>query len=331
MKLFGGFTLADEKKPEIKESPKYTIKFIPPNGGDVKKINLSARNLKIGVASLAVGALLFVGAFSYSVYSTFVAQSGASEIRELREVNTIQQEQLLQLSKKANELQDEMEQLKQIENELRQLTGMAPAKDSNAPSEQNPDASGNSDEKHDGQGGPVIQPDLGNIGQVLNMVETGLQERRQSLLELQQQLKERQEKLGVSPLTGMPGGTTPAIWPAHGVVTSPFGLRWNGSDFHPGIDIANDAGTPILATADGVVTIAGWNDGGYGNMVDIDHGNGIMTRYGHAMQVVVTPGQYVRRGQVIAYMGSTGFSTGPHVHYEVRIGGEAVNPASYLH
>ena len=129
----------------------------------------------------------------------------------------------------------------------------------------------------------------------------------------------------------LPGGTTPAIWPARGVVSSPYGLRWNGSDFHPGIDIANDMGTPIIATADGVVRVAGWNDGGYGNMVDIDHGNGIMTRYGHAMQVAVTAGQYVHRGQVIAYMGSTGFSTGPHVHYEVRINGQAVNPAAYLH
>lgn len=321
--------MADEKKPEIKESPEYTIKFIPPNGGDVKKIHLSERNLKIGIASAAVGALLFVGAFSYSVYSTFAAQSGQSEIRELREVNTIQQEQLLQLSKKANDLQDEMEQLKQLENELRQMTGMALAKDANAPTDQNPDASGNGDGKHDGQGGPVIQPDLNNIGQVLTMVEQGITQRRASLMDLQQHIKERQEKLGYNPLMG--SSTTPSIWPAHGVVTSPFGLRWNGSDFHPGIDIANDAGTPILAAADGVVTTAGWNDGGYGNMVDIEHGNGIMTRYGHAMQVVVTPGQYVRRGQVIAYMGSTGFSTGPHVHYEVRIGGEPVNPASYLH
>jgi murein DD-endopeptidase MepM/ murein hydrolase activator NlpD len=227
------------------------------------------------------------------------------------------------------DLQDEMEQLKQVENELRQMTGMAPAQDANAPAAQNPDASGNGDGKHDGQGGPVVQPDLNNIGQVLTLVEQGITQRRESLMELQQHIKDRQEKLGYNPLLG--GSTTPSIWPAHGDVSSPFGLRWNGSDLHPGIDIANDAGTPILATADGVVTTAGWNDGGYGNMVDIDHGNGIMTRYGHAMQVVVTPGQYVRRGQVIAYMGSTGFSTGPHVHYEVRIGGEPVNPASYLH
>ena len=122
----------------------------------------------------------------------------------------------------------------------------------------------------------------------------------------------------------------PSIWPTTGVVSSPYGLRWGGTDFHPGMDIANDMGTPIVATADGVVEYAGWNSGGYGNMVDINHGNGIMTRYGHAMQVVVSTGQQVERGQLIAYMGSTGFSTGPHVHYEVHVNGNRVNPISYL-
>ncbi len=122
----------------------------------------------------------------------------------------------------------------------------------------------------------------------------------------------------------------PSIWPTTGVVTSPYGLRWGGTDFHPGIDIANDMGTPIVATADGVVEYAGWNSGGYGNMVDINHGNGLMTRYGHASQVVVSAGQHVKRGQLIAYMGSTGFSTGPHVHYEVHVNGNRVNPISYL-
>ena len=122
----------------------------------------------------------------------------------------------------------------------------------------------------------------------------------------------------------------PSIWPTTGEVTSPYGLRWGGTDFHPGMDIANDMGTPIVATADGVVEYAGWNSGGYGNMVDINHGNGIMTRYGHASQVVVSTGQHVKRGQLIAYMGSTGFSTGPHVHYEVHINGNRVNPISYL-
>ena len=325
--------MSEEKKPIKKEKKEYTIKLIPSQDGDVKSIHLSANTLKYGAISLTAGAMLFVGAFSYSVYSTFAARNGAAEIQDLREVNSIQQEQLLLLSKKANALQDEMNQLKQLEDDLRRMSGAAPAQDGTDQQNANPDASGNGgDGTHDGQGGPVVLPDINNVGITLDMVEQGLAARRQSLLDLQQQLKDRQDQLGtISTATGLPGGTTPSIWPARGDVSSPFGMRWNGSDCHAGIDIANDMGTPIVATADGVVTTAGWNDGGYGNMVDIDHGNGIMTRYGHAMQVAVTAGQHVRRGQVIAYMGSTGFSTGPHVHYEVRINGQPVNPVAYLH
>ena len=324
--------MTDEKKSETKEQPEYTIKFIPPAGGDVKNIHLPARMLKLGVFSLAAAVMLFVGAFGYAVYSTFAAQNGASEVRELREVNAIQQEQLLQLSKKANALQDQMDQLRQMENDLRRLSGAAPVPE-NEQTPQRPAAENGESGTHDGQGGPIVQPDVHNVGIVLDMVEKGLAERRQSLLELQELLKKRQDKLGAADASasGIGSSTVPSIWPARGDVSSPYGLRWNGSDFHPGIDIANDMGTPILATADGVVTTAGWNDGGYGNMVDIDHGDGVMTRYGHAMQVAVAAGQHVRRGQIIAYMGSTGFSTGPHVHYEVRIHGSAVNPVSYLY
>lgn len=313
-------------KQEQEEEQNYTIKFIPPAGSEVKTIHLSANILKYGLISLVVGAMLFVGAFSYAVYSTFATRNSAAEIQDLREVNNIQQEQLLQLAKKANALQDQLDQLKQLEDDLRRLTGATPLKDDD-------DNAGNaSDGTHDGQGGPVIKPDIENVGTVLDMVERDLNKRRESLLDLEKQLKAQQEQLGAVPANSyVPGGIVPAIWPARGDVSSPYGLRWNGSDFHPGIDIANDMGTPIVATADGVVVTAGWNDGGYGNMVDIDHGNGIMTRYGHAMQVVVAPGQRVKRGQLIAYMGSTGFSTGPHVHYEVRVNGQTVNPWMYLH
>lgn len=315
----------------------YTIKLIPDDDGDTKSVRLSARMLKFGLASVAAGALLFVGAFSYSVYSTFANQNGASEIRELRQVNNIQQEQLLQLSKKANALQDEIDQLTQLENDLRRMSGASPAQNTQDDGSGDGFVSG----QHDGQGGPYPQaPSLDNVSETLDNVEKSIQKRRESLLALQQELKDQQEAMGLPSSAGsMPGSliggsgastTTPTGWPARGEVSSPYGLRWNGSDFHPGIDIANDMGTPIVATADGTVVTAGWNSGGYGNMVDIDHGNGIMTRYGHAMQVVVSVGQHVRRGQIIAYMGSTGFSTGPHVHYEVRINGQTVNPISYL-
>ncbi|SDE50874.1 hypothetical protein SPACI_017690 [Sporomusa acidovorans DSM 3132] len=127
--------------------------------------------------------------------------------------------------------------------------------------------------------------------------------------------------------------TTPSIWPTSGEVTSGFGWRsspWgDGSEMHPGIDIANSIGSPIFATADGVVVQSGWA-GGYGNIVHIDHGNGIETIYGHNSRVSVSVGQSVKKGQIIAYSGNTGRSTGPHAHYEVRVNGTAVDPIRFL-
>jgi murein DD-endopeptidase MepM/ murein hydrolase activator NlpD len=125
----------------------------------------------------------------------------------------------------------------------------------------------------------------------------------------------------------------PAIWPVEGPVTGGFGERidpFNGEGaFHTGVDISAGYGRPIIAPADGVVTFAA-PDSGYGNLLVLDHGYGISTRYGHLSGFAVTPGQTVHRGEVIAYVGLTGRSTGPHLHYEVRINGVAVNPYKYL-
>ena len=99
---------------------------------------------------------------------------------------------------------------------------------------------------------------------------------------------------------------------------------------HAGIELAGPYGTPIYATADGTVERAGWNNGGYGNLIELDHGRGIETRYGHLSKVLISAGQQVKRGQLIAYMGSTGRSTGSHLHYEVRIDGKPVNPIPFM-
>jgi len=126
---------------------------------------------------------------------------------------------------------------------------------------------------------------------------------------------------------------TPSIWPTSGTVSSGFGWRnpplEGASELHQGIDIANNIGTPVVATADGTIVKSGWS-GGYGNIVQIDHGNGIETIYGHNSQIVVSVGQSVKKGQLISYIGSTGTSTGPHVHYEVREKGSAVDPLKYM-
>ena len=99
---------------------------------------------------------------------------------------------------------------------------------------------------------------------------------------------------------------------------------------HAGIDLAGPIGTPILATADGVVKRAGWNSGGYGNLVEVDHGNGIITRYAHLSKIEVRAGERIARGTQIGKMGSTGRSTGSHLHYEVRIDGRSVNPIPFM-
>lgn len=117
-------------------------------------------------------------------------------------------------------------------------------------------------------------------------------------------------------------------------LTSSFGTRTDPFKgrraMHGGIDLAGPVGTPIYATADGVVLRSGWNSGGYGNMVEIDHGNGIVTRYAHMSQVLIKKGARISRGQQIGKMGSTGRSTGSHLHYEVRIDGKPVNPIPFM-
>ena len=126
---------------------------------------------------------------------------------------------------------------------------------------------------------------------------------------------------------------TPSIWPVAGWLSSSYGNRTDpftrGKDFHPGLDISADYGEPVLATADATVSSAGPN-GAYGNMVTLDHGFGIVTKYGHLSRIAVMGDQRVKRGDVIGYVGSTGRSTGAHLHYEVWMNGRLANPMTLL-
>jgi hypothetical protein len=150
---------------------------------------------------------------------------------------------------------------------------------------------------------------LGAIENRLDLVRSGV-ERRQAL-----------------------AAATPSIWPVIGWLSSPFGNRRDpftgGPDFHPGLDISADYGEPVHATADGVVATASPN-GTYGNLIEVDHGFGITTRYGHLSRFGVTAGQTVHRGDVIGYVGSTGRSTSAHLHYEILLNGKLTNPMKLL-
>jgi len=130
-----------------------------------------------------------------------------------------------------------------------------------------------------------------------------------------------------------PQTTAPMVWPAQGAVSSPFGLRQDpfggGTEFHPGIDIAAEENSPIIAAGPGRVIQAG-PDGGYGNVITIDHGDGVVTKYAHCDALLAHAGDMVTQGQEIATVGSTGRSTGPHVHFEVRLNGAPVDPTKAL-
>ena len=126
---------------------------------------------------------------------------------------------------------------------------------------------------------------------------------------------------------------TPKGWPVVGRISSPYGYREHPNtgmrDFHSGMDIASEPGTPVKATADGIVSFAGWS-GGNGNLLALEHGLGFSTYYAHNRLVVVRVGQKIKRGDVIGYVGSTGNSTGPHVHYEVWKDGRSLNPITFI-
>lgn len=152
---------------------------------------------------------------------------------------------------------------------------------------------------------------------------------------LQKELAAQQAALGVTPTVAAPGATAPAsngqmVWPVDGTLTSPFGWRWGR--MHQGLDIAVPEGTPVRAAASGTVLLAQSEaeSGGYGNFTCLDHGGGLSTCYAHQLSIGVSVGQSVKQGQVIGQSGNTGNSTGPHVHFETRVNGSAVDPMGYL-
>jgi murein DD-endopeptidase MepM/ murein hydrolase activator NlpD len=181
------------------------------------------------------------------------------------------------------------------------------------------------------QGGPE-QP------KILNEQPLPLPTLKQSVDHLNQEVNNRQEQLSVLETMFRHRNLLDEVLPkgrpvSDGWISSYFGYRTNpftgGREWHPGIDIAGEMGEPVVAVAAGIVTYAG-KHGGYGNLVQINHGNGFVTRYGHNSKVLVTVGQTVSKGQEVALMGSTGRSTGPHVHFEVWRSGRVVNPLKYL-
>lgn len=305
-----------KQKTSKTEAREYTLMIVPHHAKSVFSIRIPLIKVKYAAIALCICLAILSGTMLNYHYQTKMSSQEKLELAQLREENSRQLSELEELAKTTAQLQDDMSRLNQLDGDLRRMIN---GEESAGVSRAAPVRVGN----FSGQGGPEIQPSVSELTNFVKDMEVSVKEREQSLRELKKALVAKNERLAA----------TPSIWPTNGDVTSRFGWRSSplgrGSEWHPGIDIANDTGTSIVAAANGIVINSGWF-GGYGKMIEIDHGNGIVTIYGHNSQLLVESGKLVKKGQPIAYMGNTGLSTGSHLHYEVRVNGTAVNPASFL-
>lgn len=295
-------------------------------GEELKKWKLGA---------VAAGAV-FVLALGTSVYSLVSMNS-------LKQENALYQNQLHMAQQKLDEMADKTQTIEKLSDQLQDMI-----KANNNGAAQNISQGGAG-----GQGGASTVPDKArqvaasdhkNVeasqteastpGQLLSQMrklDARLDSQIKTLIVLREQVMNQTYGMQVQMMHT--SSTTPDMWPVKGEISSGYGFRNSpggiGSTYHEGIDIASDYGVPVEATASGTVTQAGWVDG-YGYLVEIKHDGGITTRYGHNSALLVTVGQQVEQGTVVALVGSTGNSTGPHCHYEVRINGDAVDPVYFL-
>jgi len=261
----------------------------------VRRFSIHKRWVK---ASAFVVACLFCAA-AYGVYG--LAREAAhlrieEENNRLRQENERQRQQLQKLENRVDAIEDASRRL---------------SEKAGVPAEEQQKQEGTSPH---GAGGPALDAASAEA------LETRATRLEAVLLMYEAALRERDR--------------VPSIWPVEGESTDSFGYRGNpfgggGAEFHPGQDIAAPSGTPVFAPADGAVVEAGWKNG-YGQTVVIDHGNGLTTRYGHLSKVEGANGQELKRGEELGLVGSTGRSTGPQLHYEVRLGDLPVSPRHYL-
>ena len=297
---------------------RYTIMILPDETAKVRKYRVHKKVVRFAIA----GAVLFVLGLGYLITDYFGIKGMVGEMERLRMETRQQREQLVAFAKSIDDLQGEMGRLRQFDMKLRVMADL----DGVVYPEQIMGIGGENPEPFNPLEGEISFQDKALVdGMVAGLerlkVETDVQER--SFQELVEYLEDQKSLLA----------STPSIWPVKGWLTSSFGYRTSPftgrREMHKGIDVATRTGTPIIAPADGIVVFAG-REGGFGNMLLIDHGYGIMTRYGHCSSLEIKKGDKVKRGDVIAKVGNSGRSTGPHLHYEVAVNGVSVNPMRYI-
>ena len=292
----------------------YTIMLVPHDGRSISKKDMHTTQLKKAVACLGA---LSIGTAGLIMLLSGMLYSSSKEVKELaayRESQAQQAQKLQELAKNTEAVQKQLAVLHKIESQVREQmkkSGMElPGKSELA-------------EKTGGKGGPSKNKisDLVVLQEQNALLQQNLQASTQDWDNLLTSIKTENYRQEV----------TPNLWPLDGgYISSEFGSRANpfdgySSDYHPGIDIADNYGAPVYASASGYVQRAGWY-GGYGKYIKISHDYGYATAYGHLSSIEISAGDYVSKGQLIGYVGSTGYSTGPHLHFEVLHYGKQVNP-----
>ena len=314
------------------------IKVIPHRSESIYKLEMSHRHLAIIVACAVVVAGSMV---TFQIGSVKAANA---QVHKLQVADAQQRQQLIAFSKQTKDMMSRLKALQRNEREIRKLTSMVSApkkKPAVASAKPSPTVgrpgvsapislwtrvrswlSGGSD-----NGSVTFATESAELA-VLNFQlndalanSRALEAKAAAAVEARRQADLARQRY----LDGIP-----SIWPTDGYVSSGFGYRsYPDSEFHPGLDIVNDYGSPVYATAAGVVEEATW-DGGFGYKIVIDHGNGYETWYAHNSRLLVSAGDTVRKGDVIAHVGSTGFATGPHCHYQIMLWGHPIDPTPYL-
>jgi len=307
-----------------KEQEFYTILVLPGQTAHPYRFSIRKKT-----CLWLVGFCASVALISGGLFVDYLAMLGRmADLAHLRRQTVTQQAQIQNFAQTIDQLQKQMAQLSELDRKVRAITDMEVA----PPNATTPSAS--VPLSGVGLGGPEPPLDLTSptsasrvgvltsIGQNLKWLQTMVQERQQSLRALAEAAEAQKAEWAA----------TPSIWPVQGWTSSGFGERLSPftglQTMHHGIDIVAAAGTPIVSPATGLVSTG--TDKSLGNYVTIDHGRGLQTYYGHLARIAVATGHRVERGTVIGYVGSTGLSTGPHLHYEIQVNGRPVNPTKYI-
>lgn len=297
----------------------FTIMIVPHSEEATYSFRLPLFVGQLIVALIAAGMV----AFFVLAYVYRNALQDAEELRILRQANQVLQDEINAFANQTQQILEQFAEMEKIIEKILEWAGKVGI-EQKTQSRDTGSRSGTSTEEtrlyssrsdHD----RVLE----RVAVNLSFLQSVVPEKAETLEMLRGEVDEYLRRLAA----------TPSIWPTRGRVTSGFGMRRDpfgrGSKFHHGIDIAGAYGTPVYATASGQVINASYR-GGFGNLVIIRHGYGFETYYAHLSGFAVSTGQWVKRGQVIGYMGRSGTATGPHLHYEVHVNGVAVNPYRYL-